>query len=188
MKLTDKEILEYNNLITEFRGYVYVGKSIFLHSSRGLNRNSWIDGFVHESQLSNKFDFYKDLHISGVGKIKDNKELTEIVLDGINNDWYFTAICNHSTNLDCVRNNLKYNESFEWIMLVVEHIEKLDLIDEFNICYDSVAKGHIVSITPAFRDTFNTIITEVYEKKIDAIYDAVIRFIKWYNHNFKLKK
>ena len=26
MKLTDKEILKYNNLITEFRGYVYVGK------------------------------------------------------------------------------------------------------------------------------------------------------------------
>jgi hypothetical protein len=188
MKLTDKEILEYNNLITEFRGYVYVGKSIFLHSSRGLNRNSWIDGFVHESQLSNKFDFYKDLHISGVGKIKDNKELTEIVLDGINNNWYFTAICNHSTNLDYVRNNLKYNESFEWIMLVVEHIEKLDLIDEFNICYDSVAKGNWVQITPAFKDTFNTIHTEVYEKKIDAIYDAVIQFIKWYNQNIKLKK
>lgn len=187
MKLTDKEILEYNNLITEFRGYVYVGKSIFLHS-RSLNRNSWIDGFVHESQLSNNFDFYKDLHISGVGKIKDNKELTEIVLDGINNNWYFTAIYNHSTKLDYVRNNLKYNESFEWIMLVVEHIEKLDLIDEFNICYDSVAKGHIVSITPAFRETFNTITTEVYEKKIDAIYDAIIQFIKWYNQNIKLKK
>jgi len=70
-------------------------------------------------------------------------------------------------------------------MDIVDHIEKLDLIDEFNISYDSVAKGHIVSITPAFKDTFNTIRTEVYEKKIDAIYVAVIRFIKWYNQNIK---
>lgn len=80
-----------------------------------------------------------------------------------------------------------FHNSWDWLMLVVEEIEKLDLIDEFNICYDSVAKGHIVSITPAFRETFNTIITEVYEKKIDAIYDAVIRFIEWYNQNIKLK-
>lgn len=81
-----------------------------------------------------------------------------------------------------------FHNSWDWLMLVVEEIEKLDLIDEFNICYDSVAKGHIVSITPAFRETFNTIITEVYEKKIDAIYDAVIRFIEWYNQNINLKK
>lgn len=78
-----------------------------------------------------------------------------------------------------------FHNSWDWLMLVVEKIEKLDLIDEFNIRYDSVAKGNWVQITPAFKDTFNIITTEVYEKKIDAIYEAVIRFINWYNQYIK---
>ena len=137
MKLTDKEILEYNQLIANFRGAKYDKDTNFpIHPD-----NLWlpIHGVVNYKTIRN-------------GKI------------------------------------IRYHNSFEWIMDIVEQIEKLDLIDEFNICYDSVAKGHIVSITPAFKDAFNTIHTEVYEKKIDAIYDAVIQFIKWYNQNIKLKK
>ena len=81
-----------------------------------------------------------------------------------------------------------FHNSWDWLMLVVEEIEKLDLIDEFNIRYDSVAKGNWVQITPAFKDSFNIITTEVYEKKIDAIYVAIIHFIEWYNQNIKFKK
>ena len=102
-------------------------------------------------------------------------------------EWNKTEHVNSTLFEESIKHT-QFHKSYLWLMPVVEEIEKLDLIDEFNICYDSVAKGHIVSITPAFRDTFNTIITEVYEKKIDAIYDAVIRFIEWYNQNIKLKK
>lgn len=75
----------------------------------------------------------------------------------------------------------KYHKDWNWLMEVVEKIETLKYIDEFNIQYDSVAKGHIVSITPAYNNTFNAIYTEVYENKIDAVYHAVIKFIEWYN-------
>ena len=78
-----------------------------------------------------------------------------------------------------------FHNSWDLLMPVVEHIEKLDLIDEFNIYYD---RGNWVQITPALKDTFNIIITEVYDKKIDAIYAAVIRFINWYNQYIEFKK
>ena len=118
--------------------------------------------------------------------LKKYDEFYNIVLSntvelGLKNGRYFSTICNHETGLNYLPLNLKYHKDWNWLMPVVEKIETLKYVDEFNIQYDSVAKGHIVSITPAYDNTFNAIYTDVYENKIDAVYHAVIKFIEWYN-------
>ena len=134
LKLTDKEILENNQLIANFGGAKYDKDTNFP---------------IHPDDLW--------LPIHGIVNYK--------------------TIKNGKT--------IHYHDSFDWLMPVVEKIGKLNCIDEIDIHYDSVAKGNYVTITPAFRDSFNMISTRIYEKQIDAIYDAVIQFIQWYNQHTK---
>ena len=87
---------------------------------------------------------------------------------------------------------LAYNWSWDWLMPVVEKIES---INETDTSY-----GNLVDITTTYvritRKKENTIYGEptividrktVAVSKIDAVYKAVIEFIKWYNEQNRKK-
>jgi hypothetical protein len=66
---------------------------------------------------------------------------------------------------------MKYHSYYDWIMPVVERIEELGFT--VGIVRNSV---HIMENGVVVASDCST-------KKIDAIYSAVLEFIKWYNQN-----
>jgi hypothetical protein len=75
---------------------------------------------------------------------------------------------------------LKYDTDWDWLMAVVEKIESLG--NEFFIVESRCIIAH---------NTDKSIETIIYfenmGKKIDACYDSVVQFIKWYNEQTKQK-
>ena len=97
-----------------------------------------------------------------------------------NGYWYKS-----STGEDDIWCDWEFHTNYGWIMLVVEKIESLKYIDEFNIIYDSVSKGTHVQILSAYKDTFENVFTKVYPSKIEAIFVGICEFLKDYNANHK---
>lgn len=79
---------------------------------------------------------------------------------------------------------LKYHDSWDWLMEVVERIESSTKVYEFNISFNDVDKCHFCEITPSNKNTFYIIYTTA-ETKIEAVYKAVLMFIEWYNEQSK---
>lgn len=75
----------------------------------------------------------------------------------------------------------EYHTSWDWLMPVVEKIEKDHATDFEVIIYSSSC--HIHKWNPTKQD-YDTFISGV-GKKIDAVYSAVIQFIQWYNKTNK---
>jgi len=67
---------------------------------------------------------------------------------------------------------IQYHTSWDWLMPVVEKIEKLGVKLEIV--------GHICRIT--YNSSYSYVISENIPK-IEAVYNAIIEFIKWYNEN-----
>ena len=67
---------------------------------------------------------------------------------------------------------LKYHEDWNWLMEVVEKIESLG--------YRIEIVKHICRI---YLSNKETIIISENTPKIEAVYNAVVEFIKWYNEN-----
>ena len=76
--------------------------------------------------------------------------------------------------------NLKFHECWVWLMPVVEKIKTIKYVDEFNIQYDSVAKGTYMQITPAYKYTFDQFYVEPTENTLEGLYKIVCEFIEWY--------
>jgi len=77
---------------------------------------------------------------------------------------------------------LRYHKSWDWIMPVVEKIEKLGCIVE--ISYSLVCMCRICVIGKKYEKAFN--ITNDNNgglEPIIAVYKSVVEFIKWYNEN-----
>lgn len=74
---------------------------------------------------------------------------------------------------------MKFNTSWDWLMLVVDKIETLDCVIESRI-----DRGYI-GIVAWGKEDFKRIdfSLEDYESKIEATYNACIAFVKWYNDN-----
>ena len=67
---------------------------------------------------------------------------------------------------------LLFNESWDWLMPVVEKIESKG--------YDVFINGLYCRITDSGMSDFE-LESDVALSKIDATYQAVVKFIKWYN-------
>lgn len=88
---------------------------------------------------------------------------------------------------------LSFHCSWDWLIPVVEKIERLTN-ENFNLagCI-SVEIGPSSRCDIVFCENFNeenekeTRITGLGLNKIEATYNAVIKFIKWYNENKKVK-
>ena len=71
---------------------------------------------------------------------------------------------------------LKYHEDWNWLMVVVEKIESLG--------YRIEIVKHICRI---YLSNKETIIISENTPKIEAVYNAVVEFIKWYNNQNNYK-
>lgn len=76
------------------------------------------------------------------------------------------------------QNELKFNESWSWLMPVVEKIEEMDIVASFQI-----EQPTIYIRASSESSTFEDIEIDIFNKsKIEAVYEACIKFIKWYNN------
>jgi len=85
----------------------------------------------------------------------------------------------HYDNLATAYKNMKYNSSWDWLMLVIDKIESLEIVDIFEI--SSCNFSHRVEISPTYKNSFGLISIRSTESKLHTTYSAVIEFIKWYN-------
>ncbi len=75
---------------------------------------------------------------------------------------------------------LKFAESFDWLMGVVEKIKNLDYITDIFI---NVLTGYTtIECYSETEDKHNTVIAG-YGEGIEGVYKAVVGFIEWYNEN-----
>ena len=81
--------------------------------------------------------------------------------------------------------DLEFDRDWNWLMEVVEKIEKSKYFHEININYDDVYKDHNCIIIPSQKNTFNQIQCNA-GTKIESVYNACIEFIKWYNEQNKI--
>lgn len=76
----------------------------------------------------------------------------------------------------------KFHSSWDWLMPVVEKIENTKAKESFYFDVDILSTGVIIS------SVANHVVQITQEEiqstsKIEAVYNAVIEFIKWYNEN-----
>lgn len=78
---------------------------------------------------------------------------------------------------------LPFFRDWNCLMEAKKFICGLEKVDEFETLYDSVAKGYRCIITPAYKNSFETLYTEVFEEEIEAVFEIVSDFAKLYNIN-----
>ena len=76
-----------------------------------------------------------------------------------------------------------FHSDWNWIMEVKEKICQLDIIDEFNTLYDSVAKGYHCVLLPTYKNTFDGFYTKVINTEKEAVVKAINQFLIWYEQN-----
>lgn len=73
---------------------------------------------------------------------------------------------------------LKYHSSWDWLMPVVEKIEN-DLQDSFNV--DIINKNQCEIVRNGNEFICGYGFETVNHSKIEAVYNSIVEFIKWYN-------
>lgn len=81
---------------------------------------------------------------------------------------------------------LQYHTSWDWLMPVVEKIESLglEILDECNLWYFQINKQEVFINMSGILNNGNKFELNKYiesETKKEAIYKAVVEFIKWFN-------
>ena len=83
------------------------------------------------------------------------------------------SLCNHSYGRAG-----QYNTKWDELMPVVEKIEEIDVVASFQI-----EQPTIYIWTSSKSNTFEDIEVNIFNKsKIEAVYEACIEFIEWYNN------
>ena len=89
----------------------------------------------------------------------------------INDGWVWLPFENM-----CKITSLRYNSSWDWLMPVVEKIEKI-IWNKIDLTEEVIINGLSCRI-PIKDDAF----ISIKNTKIEATYDCVVEFIKWYNN------
>ena len=89
--------------------------------------------------------------------------------------------------------SMKYHESWDWLMPVVERIENLGVSTDIHyyaainlqelgigICKTSIGNKHN-SLFLGYKLDYDS--SSLSESKIEAVYNSVLKFICWYNEN-----
>lgn len=120
--------------------------------------------------------------------IENNKLIAEFIgayID-LDNEYNFTDIKFEVTGSE--PKFLRFHNSWDWLMVVIDKIESMELFDELK---GNKYKYYVTKIT---RQNFcilggikNTIIgcSIRNSDKKEMVYEGVVKFIKWYNLNKK---
>jgi len=116
--------------------------------------------------------------------MEDNKLLAEFMgFQQTNIGWYDAEEVLLRAERDNTFDNLKFNTDWNWLMQVVEKIESIE--DNRFLFQTSARQGFYAEIRERF--SYETKIEDAYGKtRIQATYNACVRFIKWYNEQNKL--
>jgi hypothetical protein len=169
---------EGNKLIAEFMGYeMSIVHNVHLHSAHSgfKGSNGYRLPFIRKDQYDLLTGFYDTNQQTEIDKFYEStrsESRLPYVFNGVH--LFLTAWNNKSTQLDWMPNKLKYHEDWNKLMEVVEKIESLKGI--------IVIKGNSCEVT--FKYGGIGILCN-FEKKIDAIWNACIGYIKWYNEQPK---
>lgn len=83
-------------------------------------------------------------------------------------------------------NPLQYHSDWSWIMPVIEKIELLGYACLMAVYSNHFGEGkHVFSFKIRFFDKLGVYFHESFgfKSKIEAVFKAVVEFIKWYNQN-----
>lgn len=104
---------------------------------------------------------------------ENNKLLAEFM------NWEYTIVNNTILQTTLI-SDLDFSKDWNWLMQVVEKIESLDHWVEILGGLQKVCLiGSINSSCESFKS--------VGETKIEAVYNACVEFVKWYNEQKQLK-
>ena len=96
--------------------------------------------------------------------------------------FYYTTEDTREKVIENISKYSKYNKDWSWLMRVVEKIENLQ--DENNCAiYNVQIEQCFVEIIE--NHTSDTIISTDANSKLEAVYNACVEFIKWYNQQSK---
>jgi len=169
--MTGKQILEGNKLIAEFMGYIYFEPDVLVDNSDcgGIYDLTDIYSKVPievNDYPEEKQKYFKDLPNPDFGN-EDSKRWRS--------DWEKLSWA--TLNYDKYITDLQYHSSWDWLMPVVEKIEDLRYVIIFhhNYCHIQTLNSYTK------KDSDDLWFIEVHDKKIIAVYRAVVEFIKFYN-------
>ena len=117
-------------------------------------------------------------------KTLENNKLIAEFLGYIDNGCSEDGFLIHPvTNYDVEISGLKYHEDWNWLMQLVEKIESLGYnIDTMKV---DITKYQSSQFCGIYIDG-KRIYTNYCETKIEAVYNACVEFIKWYNEQNKV--
>lgn len=118
--------------------------------------------------------------------VNGNRLIAEFMGAVVNPKWQdettytYTIAPSESSSYHWTPDTMRYHESWEWLMPVVEKIESLEKVD-YTILYAEHKNIYQFEINLKYDtdSTFNVIT----ENKIESIYTCVVEFIEWYNKN-----
>ena len=114
--------------------------------------------------------------------IENNKIIAEFMnLNLYKSFWYKSNIATEKQI--CKENNLKFHSDWNWLMEVVEKIESLDCVIDFKITIEYVEIIARMGKGIVFKNCIFDI--DYCTTKREAIYNACVEFIKWYNKQNK---
>jgi hypothetical protein len=96
----------------------------------------------------------------------------------IKDSWYLID----SELLFIPNEKIKFDSDWNQLMQVKSKICSLDIVDEFNVRYDSVANGWFADIQPRYKNSFQTINTSIKEDEFSCVIDAIKCFFKSINY------
>ena len=98
------------------------------------------------------------------------------LVDGINTSYYY-----YKDDVMYLPEVMAYHSDWSWLMEVVEKIESLDCVIDFKITIEYVEIIARIGKGIVFKNCIFNI--DYCTTKREAIYNACVEFIKWYNKN-----
>lgn len=167
--MTKEEILEGNKLIAEFMGFPKVKPMSKWDYDRSLDNATTTVGLVVNEVINNQVSFHQKMPY---------KSYDINYFDG---NTFWPEGFKNSHHAPC----RKYSEQWQWLMPVVEKIEKdtsASIYHRFTVVIADVY-CHIKCHEKGKQDgvLYQTPYGTTPESKISEVWQAVIQFIQWYN-------
>jgi hypothetical protein len=163
-----ENIIVNNALIAKYMGYIYFESGVLIDNSDCGGIFDVIDVYSKTPIQVDAFDggqkYFSDVPNPDYKNENNphwNNELETLAWSTLNSANYI--------------HDLKYHSSWDWLMPVVEKIEKMDY--GFKMCR---------KVVEVYVDSTKEVILKTKEScRFESLFKAVVEFIKWYNEKIK---